>query len=387
MLNSLSRIKPKNKSFKALFRKPRLFLILQQIQAMAKFYSLPVRDIRRETDDCVSVAFDIPAELLKEYTYTQGQYLTIRMQHGGEEIRRSYSLCSSPVADTDVRIAAKQVKDGRMSVYLNQELKVGDVLDVMTPMGNFYSLTSVPQEVVMFAGGSGITPMLSIIKTLLKQSATSNMTLIYGNQNEASIIFNAELKALAAANAKRFKVIDILDQAPAGTADLYKGILTKEKVLALIENHVGLNLHPEFFICGPGAMMKNVEESLLSLSIPKNKIHLEYFTATLNAEAPAAATSTENITAQVTVLMDGSETHFELATAGKSILDAAMDMDVDVPFSCKGAVCCTCRAKVIEGTVMMTANYALTEEEVEEGFILTCQAHPTSAKVVIDYDV
>ncbi len=357
---------------------------------MAKFHQLKVADIRKETADCVSVAFEIPESLKSEYQYTQGQYVTIKMMHAGEEIRRSYSLCSSPVADQDFRIAAKKVKDGRMSVYLNDTLKVGDVLDVMSPMGNFYNLKSASNKnIVLFAGGSGITPMLSIIKTLLKNEPSAKLTLFYGNQNEASIIFKEELNAIASSN-NNFQLFNILDDTNADVAELYKGLVTKEKVLALVENHVGLNLDNEFFICGPTPMMKNVEESLLGLKIAKEKIHLEYFTASLEAAKDSANANTstgEKVVAQVTVILDGDETTFELASDGKNILDAAMDQDLDVPFSCKGAVCCTCRAKIIEGEVEMKANYALTEEEVSEGFILTCQSHPKTAKVVVDYDV
>ena len=358
---------------------------------MAKFHPLKVADIRRETADSVSVAFEIPSAFQNEYQYTQGQYVTIKMDINGEEIRRSYSLCSSPLADSDFRIAAKKVKDGRMSVKLNDSIKVGDVLEVMTPMGNFYNIKNTTNKnIVLFAGGSGITPMLSIIKTILKEDPTCSLTLFYGNQNEASTIFKNELDEIASANAAKFKLIYIFDEAPANHPILYTGLITKEKVLALVENHVGLNLDNEFFICGPTPMMKNVEESLQSLQIKKENIHLEYFTASLetnNSAEPAKLDAGEKIISQITVILDGDETSFELASDGKNILDAAMDQDVDVPFSCKGAVCCTCRAKVLEGKVHMKANYALTEEEVAEGFILTCQAHPLTPVVVVDYDV
>lgn len=358
---------------------------------MAKFHPLKVADVRRETADCVSIAFEIPANLQNEYTYTQGQYATIKMTVNGEEIRRSYSLCSSPTADNDFRIAAKKVKDGRMSVALNDTVKVGDVLDVMTPMGNFYNLASSAQKNIhCFAGGSGITPMLSIIKTILHADESAKLTLFYANQNEASTIFKNELDAIANANSDRFQLIYIFDEAPANYPALYTGIMTKEKVMAIVENHVGLNLANEFFICGPTPMMKNVEESLNELKINKENIHLEYFTASLDTNAsttPADTSAGEKIVSQITVILDGDETTFELASDGKNILDAAMDNDLDVPFSCKGAVCCTCRAKVLEGKVHMKANYALTEEEVEEGFILTCQAHPLTAVVKVDYDV
>jgi len=355
---------------------------------MAKFHPLKVADIRKETADSVSIAFEIPTAFKNEYQYTQGQYVTIKMNINGEEIRRSYSLCSSPIADQDFRIAAKKVKDGRMSVALNDTLKVGDIVDVMTPMGNFYHISSTENKnIVLFAGGSGITPMLSIIKTLLKQDPTCKLTLFYGNQNEESTIFKNELEQIASANANRFNLFSILDQAPQNHPHLYTGLMTKEKVMSLIENHVGLNLDNEFFICGPTPMMKNVEEALQSLKIAKEKIHLEYFTSTLDANTTATVSEGEKITAQVTVIMDGDETTFELASDGKNILDAAMDQDVDVPFSCKGGVCCTCRAKVLEGKVHMKTNYALTDEEVAEGFILTCQAHPLTPVVIVDYDV
>lgn len=355
---------------------------------MAKFHPLKVADIRKETADSVSVAFDIPKEFLNEYQYTQGQYVTIKMNIAGEEIRRSYSLCSSPLADSDFRIAAKKVKDGRMSVYLNENLQIGDVIEIMTPMGNFFNLKSVKNKnIVLFAGGSGITPMLSIIKTLLVEDTTCRLTLFYGNQNEESTIFNNELISISTKHADRFKLISILDQAPSNHPALYTGLMSKEKVLALIENHVGLNLDNEFFICGPTPMMKNVEDALISLKLPKEKIHLEYFTSTLDAIASDAPIAGEKVVAQVTVIMDGDETTFELASDGKNILDASMDQDVDVPFSCKGGVCCTCRAKLIEGKVSMKVNYALTEEEVAEGFILTCQAHPLTPVVIVDYDV
>lgn len=357
---------------------------------MAKFHPLKVADIRKETSDSVSVAFEIPAPFVNEYQYTQGQYVTIKMMHAGEEIRRSYSLCSSPIADSDFRIAAKKVKDGRMSVALNDTIKVGDVLEVMTPMGNFYNINSSENKnIVLFAGGSGITPMLSIVKTLLVQDKNSTITLFYGNQNLESTIFRTELEDLASKHADRFKLILILAEAPSNHPILYTGMMTIDKVKALIENHVGLNLDNEFFICGPTPMMKNVEETLHQFQIRKEKIHLEYFTATLDAnkDTPSIAAPSEKIVSQITVILDGDETTFELASDGKNILDAAMDQDVDVPFSCKGAVCCTCRAKVLEGKVHMKANYALTEDEVAEGFILTCQSHPLTPVVIVDYDV
>ena len=357
---------------------------------MAKFHTLTIKDIRKETADCVSISFQIPAALQQEYNYIQGQYVTLKLMVDGEEIRRSYSLCSSPVADTELRIAAKKVFQGKGSTYLNEIAKAGDQIEVMTPMGTFYCDLAADKKrnFVLFAGGSGITPMYSIIKTVLKQEPNSNITLFYANQTEAASIFQEGLDNLAAQHAQ-LKVIAILDRPVAAIPELQQGIMTTEKVAALIENYVGLNEDNEYFICGPAPMMKNVEETLLSLDIQKNKIHLEYFTAVLEAvnNAIAAEETSPNINAKVTIILDGNETTVDLNTKGNTILDAAIEADLDVPFACKGAVCCTCRAKVLEGKVIMDANFALTEQEVEDGYILTCQSHPITEKVVIDYDV
>ncbi len=357
---------------------------------MAKFHSLKVIDIRKETTDCVSIAFEVPDHLKNDYQYTQGQYVTLKLNIGGEEIRRSYSLCSSPVSDTELRIAAKKVTTGKGSGYLNDTLKVGDLLEVMTPMGNFHTKldASNSKNYILFAGGSGITPMLSIIKSVLKAEPQSSLLLLYGNLNEDAIIFKNELEQLSQNNPNRLNVIHILDK-PVITIDvLHTGIMTTDKVKALIEKYVDVSKPNEFFICGPTPMMKNTEDTLLTLNIPKQNIHLEYFTASLDAAKENIQPSGENrIVSQITVILDGNETSFELASDGQTILDAAMNADVDVPFSCKGAVCCTCRAKLVEGQVSMKANYALTEEEVEEGFILTCQSHPLTPTVIVDYDV
>ena len=356
---------------------------------MAKFHTLKVAEVRRETADCVSIAFDITAELAADYNYLQGQYVTLKMNVNGEEVRRSYSVCSSPLLNEQLRVAVKQVKDGRMSGYLNTQLKAGDVLEVMTPMGSFHSAMNAgnKKNYVLFAGGSGITPMLSIIKTVLIAEPQSAIVLLYGNRDEASIIFKAELEKIVADNKGRVKMVHVLEHSPETEGSLFRGIMLPEKVKALIENYVGLNLDNEFFICGPGPMMRNVESTLLELKIAKERIHLEYFTVDAGAAPAQTAPEIAELQSSVTVIMDGEETVLELSSKGKSILDAAMDAGVDVPFSCKGAVCCTCKAKVLEGKIQMDKNYALTDQEVEEGYILTCQAHPLTEKVVVDYDV
>lgn len=354
---------------------------------MAKFHKLKIAEITRETADCVSVVFDVPADLKNDYQYIQGQYLTLKLFVRGEELRRSYSLCSSPVADPELRIAIKKVKDGRGSTYMNDVARPGDMVEVMTPMGNFHTPISASNKknYVLFAGGSGITPMLSIIKTVLKSEPQSSISLFYGNRDEASVIFRKQLAQLAEAHADRLKVYHILENG--ATNDLLKGLMTPEKVLALAENFIGLNLDNEFFVCGPGPMMENVKQALEKLKVDKSRIHIEYFTAVIEAvNAAEAKNDGDSVMSKVTIIMDGEEKTVDLATNGMAVLDAALAAGLDAPFACKGAVCCTCRAKVMEGKLIMDNNFALTDEEVEQGYVLTCQAHPVTEKVVVDYD-
>lgn len=355
---------------------------------MARFHRLTIADIRRETSDCVSIAFDIPKEIKEEYNFIQGQYVTLKLLVNGEELRRSYSICSSPLTETELRIAVKAVKGGKGSVFINQSLKKGDVIEVMTPMGNFYSHLSPKHKktYVLFAGGSGITPMLSIIKTVLSAEPLSDIVLFYGNLNEEATIFKAVLDQLAADNPQRLKILYIFDQPKEKVSDpLYQGILTRDKIEALLNKHLNYNQDWEFFICGPAPMMDNVKSTLIKRGTDNARIHIEYF-APVTDTKPTAQTGGVVVNSKVTVILYGVETQFNLSTKGKTILDAALDAGVDVPFACKGAVCCTCRGKILEGTVKMDQNFALTDQEVEEGFILTCQSHPTSEIVRVDYD-
>lgn len=356
---------------------------------MAKFYSLKVSDIRRETPDAVSVAFEVPATLWPEYQYKQGQYVTLKLNVNGEEIRRSYSICTSPFSEKELRVAIKEVKDGRGSTFINRHLKVGDSVEVMTPMGNFTSVLSgsAQKHYVLFAGGSGITPMMSILKSVLYVEKQSSITLIYANRDEDSVIFKKEIDKISGENKDRFKVVYVYDNPKEAVPDLNKGLMTREKVGALMEAYVPMRTTGEYFICGPGPMMENVKQVLEKLEVPKEKIHIEYFTSVLETLAKAEQQVVgADVVSRVTVLQYGVETTFDLKMSGPTILDAATDAGVDAPFSCKGAVCCTCRAKVLEGKVKMDANFALTDAEVEQGFILTCQSHPLTEKVVVDYD-
>jgi ring-1,2-phenylacetyl-CoA epoxidase subunit PaaE len=356
---------------------------------MARFHTLKVKDIRRETVDAVSIAFDIPLAIQHEYQFKQGQYITVKLNVNGEELRRSYSICTSPYSEKELRVAVKEVQDGRASTLMNRTWKVGDAVEVMTPMGNFSSILSGnnKKHYVLFAGGSGITPMMSILKSVLYIEKQSNVTLVYANRNEDSVIFKTEIEKIVSENADRVKVLNVYDTPKTQVSDLQKGLLSVDRVKAIVENYGGVNAD-EYFICGPGPMMENIKQGLEDLKIAKEKVHIEYFSAVADAVAKAEGNvvTGADVNSEVTVIQYGIETTMKLNTAGLTILDAAIDAGVDAPFSCKGAVCCTCRAKVIEGKAKMDANFALTDAEVEDGFILTCQAHPLTEKLIVDFD-
>ena len=356
---------------------------------MARFHTLKVKDIRRETVDAVSIAFDIPLAIQHEYQFKQGQYITVKLNVNGEELRRSYSICTSPYSEKELRVAVKEVQDGRASTLMNRTWKVGDAVEVMTPMGNFSSILSGnnKKHYVLFAGGSGITPMMSILKSVLYIEKQSNVTLVYANRNEDSVIFKTEIEKIVSENADRVKVLNVYDTPKTQVSDLQKGLLSVDRVKAIVKNYGGVNAE-EYFICGPGPMMENIKQALEGLNIAKEKVHIEYFSAVADAVAKAEGNvvTGADVNSEVTVIQYGIETTMKLNTAGLTILDAAIDAGVDAPFSCKGAVCCTCRAKVIEGKAKMDANFALTDAEVEDGFILTCQAHPLTEKLVVDFD-
>ena len=352
---------------------------------MSRFHSLIVKEVTQETSDCVSISFQIPAELSSDFKYFQGQYITFKLNVNGQEIRRSYSVCSSPLTDSDLRVAVKKVKDGRGSIFLNEHVKSGDVLEVMPPMGNFYTAMNAShnKEYILFAGGSGITPMLSIIKTVLKAEPNSKIQLFYGNENESSIIFMKQLNTLEQESLGKLKVHYIINQSDANTPEIYRGIMTHEKVLSLMKTFVQITSNSEIFICGPTPMMQNVEQTLISLNVPKPQVHLEYFTA------PVDANTTEPIVgakkASLTIILDGDEVVTELLP-DESILEAALRINLDAPYACQGGSCCTCRALLTEGKVDMKVNYALLDAEVKQGFILTCQSYALTDNVVVDYD-
>jgi len=283
----------------------------------------------------------------------------------------------------------KEVADGRASTLMNRQWKVGDVVEVMTPMGNFSSVLSGnnKKHYVLFAGGSGITPMMSILKSVLYIEKQSKVTLVYANRDEDSVIFKSEIEKIAAENADRVKVLNVYDNPKGAVEAIQTGLLSVDRVKEIVTK-LDLAKADEYFICGPGPMMENIKQALEGLNTAKEKIHIEYFSAVADAVAKAEGNVATGaaVNSEITVIQYGFETKMTLNTEGLSILDAAIEAGVDAPFSCKGAVCCTCRAKVLEGKVKMDANFALTDAEVEEGFILTCQSHPLTEKVIVDFD-
>lgn len=351
------------------------------------FYPLIVKDIRKETADCVSVAFEVPAAQAALFQYQAGQYITLRTNINGAEIRRSYSICSSPL-DGELRVAIKKVANGIFSTYANEQLKKGDIMEVMAPNGRFFTALDAHQQkhYVAFAAGSGITPIVAIIKTTLQTEPNSTFTLVYGNKNRHSIIFKEALEGLKNKYMQRFSLLHILSREKADTP-LNSGRIDALKCASLFNKTISIQAD-EYFICGPEAMIHSVKDYLEAKGVDRKKVHVELFTAAKKVAAKQAATTTTNAVAMstITVKLDGSSFDFDLAFDGNNILDAAMQQGADLPYACKGGVCCTCKAKLIAGEVEMDVNWGLEPEEVEQGFILTCQSHPKTAKVVVDFD-
>ncbi len=353
------------------------------------FHTLTVKEVVKETADTVSIAFDIPETLKETFAYTQGQNITLKKIINGEEVRRSYSLCSSPLED-DYRVAIKTVTGGVFSTYANNELKAGDTIEVMPPTGSFNTALNKDNKkrYVAFAAGSGITPVLSIIKTTLATEPESHFTLVYGNRSSKTIIFKEELEALKNKYITRFSLVHILSR-EVTDATINTGRIDATKCNDLFTKHISIDAD-EFFICGPEEMIFCVRDYLLHNNIAKEKIHFELFTSATAKQTTAKATTTTESsgnTSKVTVILDGRSFDFELAKDGESILDAALEHGADLPYSCKGGVCSTCRAHITSGEVEMEVNYALDDNEVAEGFVLTCQSHPKTDKVTVNFDV
>lgn len=355
------------------------------------FHPLKVKEIKKETSDCVSVQFEIPDELKKNFSFQQGQSLTMRTNINGEEVRRTYSLCSSPL-DGEWKVAVKKVDGGLFSSFANDKLKKGDVLEVMEPVGKFYTELNPANKknYLAFAAGSGITPVISIIKTTLRTEPHSHFTLVYGNRSRASIIFFEELEAIKNKFLDRFNYINILSRERTETP-LNHGRINADKLKEL-SKLVDYSLMDEIFICGPEEMIFGTKDFLLGKGINEKKIHFELFTsAGVKAQATrhrVQGSTVEGPQSNITVKVDGRSFEFNLSlNTDTTILDAALQQGADLPFACKGGMCCTCKARLLEGEVEMDVHWGLEHEEVEKGYILTCQSHPKTEKVTVDFDI
>ncbi len=355
---------------------------------MSRFYPLQVADIRKETADCVSVAVAVPVDLKAIFAFLPGQYLTFRLFAGDEEIRRSYSICSSP-REGEWRVAVKRIANGRFSDYVHDQLKPGDILEVMPPMGNFIHRPEPGKAgfYAAFAAGSGITPVISIVKSVLEEEPLSRIVLFYGNKNTENIILREEIEGLKNKYLNRLSVYYILSREHTGS-ELFTGRIDENKCERFFQLIIDPHMLDEAFLCGPFEMIQTVKKLLEQHGMDPKKIHHELFVAGTRPPDKKEDQKTEPaIESLITVRIDGMTLSFPLNSKGESILEASLRAGADLPFSCKGGVCSTCRAKLTEGVVEMEVNWALEPEEVAEGYVLTCQSHPRTKKVTVDFDI
>jgi ring-1,2-phenylacetyl-CoA epoxidase subunit PaaE len=355
--------------------------------AAPRFHRLAIHDLRRETTDAVSLTFDIPSELAADYAFAPGQYLTLRATMDGEEVRRSYSICSGP-DDGELRIAVKKVDGGAFSSWAADELKAGDELEVMTPTGRF-GVAPAPDEAriyVGFAAGSGITPILSIMKGALTREPKSRFFMFYGNRSTEGVMFREALEELKDRFLQRFSLFHVISGEEQDIPILH-GRLDGEKVRVLLRSLVPAATVDHVFICGPTGMSDEIETTCRDIGIANERIHVERFVSGLGGKprpkkivSPGAPPK-----AFASLVIDGKRREVPVAE-GEAILDAALRAGVDLPFACKGGMCSTCRARLVEGNAEMDVNYSLEPWELKAGFVLTCQAKPVSERVVVDYD-
>lgn len=359
--------------------------------ARPEFHELVVADVRKETDDATSVSFHVPDELAENYRFVQGQYLTLRTEVEGEDLRRPYSVCVSP-DQGELRVCVKKMPLGRFSSFVNDNLKAGDRLSVLPPMGRFHAPieASHTKTYVLFAGGSGITPVISIIETVLAREPLASVTLFYGNRSTSDIIFRERLSDLKDVYLGRLRVFHVLsDEVP--EVPLFGGMMTEDKVCDLVSAFTDPLSVDWFFICGPGPMMDGAKSALERLGVAPHHIKIESFGA---RPVPTQRERTESsqlhqddvAAAEVEVVYQGLRKKIRVPFQGAPILDIAHEAKIDVPYACKGGVCCTCKAKLVEGEVTMDIVYGLEPDEVSAGYILTCQSHPVTNKIVVDYD-
>lgn len=356
---------------------------------MSKFYPLTVSQVKHETRDAIAVTFEVPAELKDAFAYQQGQHLTLRAMIDGEDVRRSYSICSA-VQDRQLRVAIKRCAGGLFSNWANERLQPGATLEVMPPMGHF----NVPldpassRHYLAFAAGSGITPILSIIKTTLQAEPHSRFTLVYGNRASSTVIFRDELTDLKDQYMDRLRLVYVMSREQQDI-ELFNGRITEEKCGQFLKHWIDVRDIDVAFICGPEDMMHGVSRALQEAGLEKEKIRIELFAASIpkHEHKPRKIEAGARHHTEVTVIMDGVAASFSMDKDKESVLDAGLKAGIEMRYSCKGGVCSTCRCKVLEGEVEMDVNYALEDYEVRRGFVLSCQSFPVTDKLVIDFDI
>jgi ring-1,2-phenylacetyl-CoA epoxidase subunit PaaE len=366
--------------------------------ALPTLHRLRIAAVRAETADSISVAFDVPAELRDAYRFRAGQFLTLAASPDGEPLRRSYSICSSErefESGQDLRVGIRRVAGGRFSNWANNELKVGQELEVMTPDGRFGIDFSpgMRRHYLGIAGGSGITPLLSIVKTALETEADSRFTLVYGNRTLAAIMFLEEIEGLKNRYLERLSIFHVLSEEVA-EIELLSGLLDQPRIAALLSATVPPDQIAQAFICGPAPMMDAAERALLANGLAPERIRIERFAspetrAALRAPAPVhdpEAVAPAVPASRVTLVIDGKARQLAVPYDGASILDTALAAGIGLPYACKAGVCCTCRARVLEGEVRMDKQYTLEQHELDTGFVLTCQSHPLTETVRVSFD-
>ncbi|MGB0467032.1 MAG: 1,2-phenylacetyl-CoA epoxidase subunit PaaE [Pontibacterium sp.] len=358
------------------------------------FYTLKIADVQPETETAICVSFAVPAELADKFKFIQGQFLTLRAMIDGEDVRRSYSICSG-VSDGHMRVGIKRVKNGKFSNFANDTFKPGMAVEVMPPQGSFYTELNPEnsKNYMCIAAGSGITPMISIMKSVLDTEPGSKVTLIYGNRRSNSVMFKDELNFVKNRYLNRFHWINVMDYEDQG-ADLLNGRIDNAKGFALQKSGlIDIKSTDEAFICGPEAMMSEVSRGFRMEGLSDEQIHYELFANSsedsqtmLDKAQKRIEEFGEEKQSKVTVVADGRSIMFDLATVGANILDAGMSNGMELPYSCKAGVCSTCKCKLVEGEVDMDISHGLEQHEIEAGYILSCQAHPISDEVVVDFD-
>lgn len=360
-------------------KKDRLCIFAAKGNDMNKFYSLNIKEIIRETEEAVSLSFDMPDNLKDLFSFKAGQYITLKTEIDGKEVRRAYSLCSAP-STNEYKVTVKEVEGGTFSVLANNKLKAGDTLEVHPPEGKFiFEPGNSKHNYAAFVAGSGITPVLSIIKTVLTKETDSQFILVYGNKTPDDTIFFKELLKLQLEFSERLFIEFVYSRTQEDNAHF--GRIETSTVNYVLKNKFDDLDFEKFYLCGPEAMIDSVSEILLKNGVEKEKILFELFTSSDSGEIE---TNLDGDT-QLTIMVDDEETTFSM-TQKETVLDAALDHDLDVPYSCQGGICSSCIARIVEGKAEMAKNQILTDSEIAEGLILTCQAHPITPTLKVDYD-